>query len=219
MNKIKVVSFDAEGTLVTPQFSQAVWNEGIPALYAVDRGIGLEQAKALVEQEYQRVGEQRMEWYDIKYWFRYFGLGDYQELLYSYKCQASLYPEVEEVLFSLSRSYRLIIVSNSAREFLDILLEGVREHFIGIFSSISDFGGLKTANFYLKVCQAMQVKPEEMVHIGDNREFDFLVPQRAGIRAFYLDRNGESRGWEVVKDLKDFQKKLLENSPDIFKEG
>ncbi|GAH62950.1 unnamed protein product, partial [marine sediment metagenome] len=41
MNQIEVVSFDAEGTLVTPDFSQAVWHEAIPAIYAQKKGIEL----------------------------------------------------------------------------------------------------------------------------------------------------------------------------------
>jgi len=32
--EIKIISFDVEGTLVSPDFSQAVWYEGIPALYS-----------------------------------------------------------------------------------------------------------------------------------------------------------------------------------------
>ena len=83
MDKVKVVSFDAEGTLVTPYFSQAIWHEEIPALYAQNRGISFEQANKFVQHEYELIGEQRIEWYDIKYWFRRFDLGDYRQLLHS----------------------------------------------------------------------------------------------------------------------------------------
>ena len=76
MSKIKVVSFDADGTLVTPDFSQAVWYEGVPSLYARKNGISFQEAKAFIEKEYQVVGDCRVEWYDIKYWLQRFGLGD-----------------------------------------------------------------------------------------------------------------------------------------------
>jgi hypothetical protein len=49
MNRIKVVSFDADGTLVTPDFSQAVWYEGVPSLYARKNGISFQEAKAFIE--------------------------------------------------------------------------------------------------------------------------------------------------------------------------
>jgi FMN phosphatase YigB (HAD superfamily) len=80
MDNIKVISFDLEGTLVTPNFSQAVWHEGIPSLYANQKGISFVEAKAIVLREYQAVGDQRKEWYDIKYWFSHFGLGDYRQV-------------------------------------------------------------------------------------------------------------------------------------------
>ena len=209
MSQIKVVSFDADGTLVTPYFSQFIWHEAIPALYAKDRGISLEEAKISVRREYDLIGEHRVEWYDIKYWLHCFGLGDWRQLMNGYKHLISFYPEVKEVLHRLSQSYELVVTSNSAREFLDIQLEGVRSHFSSIFSSISDYGGLKTADFYLEVCQEMGIKPEEMAHVGDSWEFDLVIPRKVGIRAFYLDRAGEREGSEVVKDLLQFQRKLL----------
>ena len=61
MGGIKVISFDLEGTLVTPDFSQAVWHEGIPSLYASQNGIGIKEAKAIVLREYEKVGDQRKE--------------------------------------------------------------------------------------------------------------------------------------------------------------
>ena len=212
MDKVKVVSFDAEGTLVTPYFSQAIWHEEIPALYAQNRGISFEQAKKFVQHEYELVGEQRIEWYDIKYWFRRFGLGDYRQLLHSQKHRISLYSEVEEVLLALSQTYKLIVVSNSTNEFLEVLLEEIRNHFAKVFSSISDYRGMKTMDFYLKVCQAMQVEPEEMAHVGDSWNLDLVIPGKVGIKAFYLDRDGESQGGEVVKDLAQFQRKLPPHS-------
>ncbi len=207
-HKVKVISFDAEGTLVTLDFSQHIWHKAIPKLYAEHRGISFEEAKSLVHKEYDLVGEHRMEWYDIKYWFNYFGLNDYRQLFLTHKHQISFYPEVEGVLFKLSQSYRLIVASSTAREFLDFQLEGVKNCFARIFSSISDYRGLKTADFYLEVCRAMGIEPEEMAHVGDSWEFDFLNSREAGIKAFYLDRGGERQGSKVVRDLSQFQRKL-----------
>ena len=57
MSQIKVVSFDLEGTLVTPDFSLAVWYGGIPSLYAARHGVSLEHAEAEVRREYEKVSE------------------------------------------------------------------------------------------------------------------------------------------------------------------
>ena len=40
------------------------------------------------------IGEERVEWYNIKYWFDRFRLTDYEELLNNYKHEISYYPEV-----------------------------------------------------------------------------------------------------------------------------
>jgi FMN phosphatase YigB (HAD superfamily) len=81
LHDVKIVSFDLEGTLVTPDFSDAVWHEGIPSLYASQKGVSRCEAKRTVFTEYDRVGDLGSEWYDIKYWFSFFGLGDYREVL------------------------------------------------------------------------------------------------------------------------------------------
>jgi FMN phosphatase YigB (HAD superfamily) len=48
MRGIKIVSFDLEGTLTTPDFSQAVWYERIPSLYSELHNITPEEAQAIV---------------------------------------------------------------------------------------------------------------------------------------------------------------------------
>ncbi len=208
MGKIKVVSFDLEGTLVTPDFSQAVWHDGIPGLYAVTHGISFEEARAIVEREYDEVGDQRREWYDIKYWFRRFHLGDYREVLEKHKHEVSRYSDVGPVLSSLSTGYTLIVASGSAREFLPYLLADIEGYFVRMFSSISDHGQLKTRAFYQKVCQEMGILPHEMTHIGDSWQFDFLAAREAGIEALHLDRKREARDERSLKSLLELRSRL-----------
>lgn len=209
MGKVKVVSFDVEGTLVTPDFSQDVWYEGIPSLYATKNGTGLEEARSIVEKEYREVGDQRMEWYDIKYWFRRFQLGDYRQVLESYKHSVFCYPEVPQVLSSLGTNYTLIVISSSAREFLPYLLGEIDGYFARIFSSVSDYGQLKSPAFYLKVCHEMNILPNQMTHIGDSRQFDFLAPKEVGIKAFHLNRERRPRSRESLTSLADLEARLL----------
>lgn len=211
MSGIKVVSFDADGTLVTPDFSQAVWYEGIPSLYARRNGISFEEAKAFIEREYRVVGDLRVEWYDIKYWLRLFGLGDcHEQMLEDYRHRVSCYPEVAQALSSLSKDYTLIVVSCSTREFLPYLLDGIEEHFARVFSSVSDYGQVKTPEFYLEVCRQMCVSPQEMAHVGDLWEQDFLAAEEAGIKAFHLDRRGERKDGRSLRSLADLEAGLLE---------
>jgi putative hydrolase of the HAD superfamily len=201
MKKIAVVSFDLEGTLVTFDFSLAVWHEEIPRLYAQKHKLRLEEARVRVEEHYDEVGDQRMEWYDVSYWFERFGLGDYREAVERCKSLVSCYPEVPEVLESLGRQYVLIVTSSSTRDFIPHLLDGMEHHFSRVFSSTSDYRQLKTPFFYSDVCLRMGVAPSQVAHVGDSRQFDFDVPSRLGIRAFHLDRAGCHSGGNVVSSL------------------
>jgi HAD superfamily hydrolase (TIGR01549 family) len=212
MSKVKVISFDADGTLVTPDFSQAVWYEGVPTLYANKNGISFEEAKAFIEREYRVVGDLRVEWYDIKYWLQRFGLGppeaDHERMLENYRHRVSCYPEVTQALSSLSKDYTLIVISCSTRDFLPYLLDGIEGYFTRVFSTVSDYGQVKTPGFYLEVCRQMHVSPEEMAHIGDLWEQDFLAAKEAGLKAFHLDRRGERKDSNSLESLEDLEKRL-----------
>jgi len=213
MSKVKVISFDADGTLVTPDFSQAVWYEGVPSLYARKNGISFQEAKAFIEKEYQVLGDHRIEWYDIKYWLQRFGLGPplagHQQILEGYRHRVSCYPEVAQALSSLSKDYTLIVVSCSTREFLPYLLDGIEGYFARIFSTVSDYGQVKTPEFYLEVCRQMGVSPREMAHVGDLWEQDFLAAKQAGLKAFHLDRKGERKDGSSLVSLADLEARLL----------
>jgi putative hydrolase of the HAD superfamily len=205
---LRVISFDVDGTLVDLRFNELIWNEGIPLLYAEKMGIGLEEARKHVKQEYDRVGENRLEWYDIRYWFRYFGLEGWRELLKSY--EVTIYPEVPWVLNTLTKKYDLIAATNLTREFLDMEMKDLRNFFKHVFSSTSDFKQVKkTIGFYSKICDILQIKPQEMVHVGDHPIFDYEVPRKLSITAYYLDRTGSTHVKYTIKDLKEFEDRIL----------
>lgn len=205
-----IVSFDVDGTLVDYSFADAVWLEGIPGLYADKKGVSLSVAKERVKREYDRVGMTRLEWYNIQYWLTKFGLepDSWQMLCEKYKHRITPYPEVHEVLQSLkNRDCRLVVVSNAAREFLDTELQetGLTGYFHGTFSATSDFKQVKnTAILYHKVLDALDVKPSQMTHVGDDWHFDYIAPRKAGIRCYFLDREKQRSGKHVVKDLTEF---------------
>jgi len=211
-DSLKIISFDMNGTLTNDRFIELIWHEGVPRLYSEVNNIPFKQAKEYVFREYERIGEERIEWYDIKYWFRFFGLGEgWIELMENYRHEITPYSEVISVLNELSHSYELVVTTNAYQEFFDIELgaSGLSGYFTKIFSSTSDFGEVKkTPEVYLKICYNLGIKPEEMAHVGDHRLFDFIVPKEMGIRAYYLDRDEKEAGDFIVKDLREFQNKL-----------
>jgi HAD superfamily hydrolase (TIGR01549 family) len=210
---IKVVSFDVEGTLVTPDFSYAVWFEAIPRRYAENNGINLEQARKTVEEEYRQVGDLRLEWYDVRYWFDKLGLGTPAPVMKSCESHVCYYPEVKEVLASLNEKYKLVVASGSTRDFLRYLLQDIEPYFSEIYSSITDYRQLKTAEFYLEMCRLLRVAPEQVVHIGDNWQFDFVAPSEIGIQAFYLDRKQQTNHQKSVASLLQLKAHLTDPGP------
>jgi len=208
----KIISFDMDGTLVDAEFTDWVWGHGIPTLYAKKTGVSFEEAKALVTQEYLKVGEGAIEWYDIKYWFRFFQLDEsWKSVMERYADKIKVYPDVNHLLQRLKGRFPLILTSNAGREFIDLEMEatGLGRYFSRVFSATTDFGEVKkTAGFYQRICQILETRPQEMVHVGDHYEFDYLVPRSLGIRAFYLDRSGKRSGDSVIPELKDLEERF-----------
>ncbi len=205
-----------DGTISDVSFADSVWLEGIPRLYALKNDLSFEMAKKEVTSEYYKVGRERLEWYDLSYWINKLGLGvSSGEILSSFKRNIRAFPEVPEVLKELkNKGFRLIILTNARREFVDLEVEktGITGCFERVFSSTSDFGLVKnTVEPYRKVCEACAVSPREVVHVGDDESFDFEVPRRLGMTAFYLDRTGEHVGEFVIRSLTELSEKLVKH--------
>jgi len=209
-----IISFDLDGTLVTDEFSRTVWHQGMPELYAEQYGCGVDQAKELLLGEYDKVGDDALEWYDIQHWLSRFRLNaDWQSLLAKFRHFIRTYPEVNEVLHQLSRRYELMITSNAAREFLNTEIEaaGIAPYFKHVVSATSDFRKVKKdRDFYLELCRTLDVSCSDVVHIGDHYRFDYLVPCELGIKSFFLDRSGNRAGPFMVGNLKEFVCRLEE---------
>ena len=56
MNQIKIISFDVEGTLVSHEFSEVLWNEAIPLCYAQKYNIDTNQARKITRGEFEKIG-------------------------------------------------------------------------------------------------------------------------------------------------------------------
>jgi HAD superfamily hydrolase (TIGR01493 family) len=199
------LSFDLDGTLVELAFTELVWHRGIPALYALKTGLDPAQARAHVLEEYRKVGDGALEWYDLAYWFRFFDLpGTGEDLLQQYASQVRVYPEVHEVLGMLREHFTLIILSNAAQAFIEVeMREGaLASYFAHVFSATSDFRLVKKSPaFYRLICERLQIDPRHLTHVGDHREFDYQIPRSLGITALHLDRKGEQRNADVLTDL------------------
>jgi len=211
---LKLISFDLDGTITDTSFVDSVWLDGIPRMYALKKNLPFEDAARYVKREYDKVGRKRLEWYDLSYWIKKFGLAvSPKELLNSYRSRIRAFPEVPTVLEEIkNRGLRQIIVSNARREFVDLEIDktNIAHYFDHVFSLTSDFGLIKkSVDTFQKVCNMCSVMPQEMVHVGDDRFFDFEIPKKLGISAFFLDRTGQCTQKSTIRNLQELNERLL----------
>lgn len=209
MSLAQIISFDMDGTLTDMSFANSVWLQGVPQLYALKNKISFKEAFSKVKCEYGKVGREKLEWYDLNYWLKKFELGSTPEqVICPFIENIRLFEEVPRILEKLkNRGYRLIILTNARREFVDMEMAqtGIQNYFESIFSSPSDFKLIKNGTaVYEKVCDVCRVSPDDLIHVGDDPTFDFYVPKKIGIRAFLLDRTGKSSGPFIFSTLEDF---------------
>lgn len=207
---IKIISFDMDGTLVKTTYADKVWLEGVPNLYAKEKKVPLDKAKEYIFEEYEKIGKNRVEWYDIDWWFNKFELREnWDNILNKYRDFVEPYPETLEVIKKLSKKFDLIIISNAKKEFINIQLEETmfKPYFKHVFSSFSDFNKVKKySDVYKEIISFLMIKPHEMIHIGDSKEFDYNSPKKIGIKSFYLDRKKMVYEDDIISSLSDFEK-------------
>lgn len=208
-----VVSFDLDGTLVDYSFVEAVWFEGVPKLLSTARGLSFDEALKLVNEEYEKVGPSRLEWYDLGYWLAKFGLREEpNRLLHRFRDRLRLYPDTLPTLSKLSHAgFTLIIITSATRDFIDVTLAytDLAPLITRVFSTTSDLGKAgKDEEVYLSVLAELNLQPSDLYHIGDSRLFDFEVPRRVGVKAYLLDRSGKERGEFVVRSLEEVASKI-----------
>lgn len=200
----EVLSLDFTGTIMTMDMIDYFWNEAIPRHYAQEHGISLEDAKKVVQQGYDGVGSRDLRWYLPKYWLERFGLKvDIETLLEESWPKAKIYEDAERAISILSERYKLIIVSNASREFIEFFLNKKGYKAYRIFSTVSDLGILsKEPKVYKFISK--ELKTSSILHVGDDFVQDYLNPRIAGLNSLLLNREAsESREKDVITSLEE----------------
>ncbi|MCG2762533.1 MAG: HAD family hydrolase [Candidatus Atribacteria bacterium] len=206
-NKLKIISFDVDGTLVDLEYNDLIWFKEIPELVAKKKKVSFEKSLKYVSEEYIKLGEHNLNWYDINYWITYFKLEvSPKKILEKYESQVKIFPEVIPLLEELKKNFILIVITAMPREFLIPKMKKLEKYFKFCFSALSDFKELKNSEIYLKISKTLNVCPEQILHIGDHWEFDYLAAQKAGMNAIYLDRSNIKKGNFVVNNLTEIKR-------------
>jgi putative hydrolase of the HAD superfamily len=100
-----------------------------------------------------------------------------------------LYPEVPEVLEQLRPRFELAVISNFDGRLRFILQHlGISSYFSYIFIS-SELGADKPdREIFRRAITIMQLKANEVLHVGDDPERDWKAASAAGLCMFRLDR-------------------------------
>lgn len=210
MHMVKVVSLDVTGTLVDGRSVKYFWDSLIPSTYASRNNISFEEAFSYVKQRYSMVSDEDLRWYLPEYWIEKLNIEkSCEELLEELKSKVTVFPDVEPAIIRLSSDYSLIVSSNLPRVFLKIVLGDLEKYFSRIFSSVSTYSlPHKTAEFYSRVCRDMGVSPGEVLHVGDNMMYDYVVPRVMGMRSLLIRRYTSPRQSYEVGSLEDVLDRL-----------
>ena len=199
---VKVLSFDMEGTLIDHGYSSHIWEVEIPRLYSIRMDIEYQEAVHFAKSEYQKVGEKRIEWYDIEYWFNRLGLGsDWRKLLRENVHKIKPYQDIDTILNIPKDDWKIIITSNTIRSFLQHQLGALDIGFTNVFSAPSDFKSVKSPEVFKKICEILGVMPDQVIHVGDHVEFDYYSARNAGMKSILLDRESSHKIYGSIQSL------------------
>jgi FMN phosphatase YigB (HAD superfamily) len=186
---IKIISFDLQGTLSDGAFSDEFWSETLPMLYARQKQISLQKAKELLRKKFNSWGRYDYRYYSQAYWLNELGISSFSSLVEGMKCKPLFYPDTVLLLEKLRLRNKLIIVSSTTKEFLDLELGKHAKYFSEVFSSLDDFNiAGKPPELYIKIASILGVCPDEIFHVGDSEEMDVKNAKEAGWETFFFDR-------------------------------
>jgi putative hydrolase of the HAD superfamily len=100
-----------------------------------------------------------------------------------------LYPEVPEALHKLRLRFQLAVISNFDGRLRFILQHlGIAKYFTNVFIS-SELGADKPdPEIYRRALKLIHLRPDEVLHVGDDAERDWKAAKAAGLSVFQLDR-------------------------------
>jgi putative hydrolase of the HAD superfamily len=125
-----------------------------------------------------------------------FDRDNFFEVAYEHFAEAGvweLYPEARGVLEELQPRFRLAVISNFDGRLRLILQHlSISKFFSHVFIS-SELGADKPdPEIYRRALKVMDLKPNEVLHVGDDPERDWEAASAAGLSIFRLDRRKNS---------------------------
>lgn len=211
---IRVISFDLYNCLVDLRLDEQIWDLAIPSIYARERQVPFDEAYAHVSREYAMHGKDDPAFRDVEFWFHHLKLqSDWRSVFDEVKDRAPsfVFDDVLRILSLLKKRYLLVIFTAEKKEYAMKKLEisRLQSYFTDVVST-QEFGDRsKTAQGFVWLVKKLKCDPAEIIHVGDDRRFDYGVPRQVGIRSFLIDRAGFEQGPDVIRSLGDIETELV----------
>jgi len=195
---VKVISLDFAGVVVSKRFIDYFWLEAIPKALSEKKGWPIDRAKEFVLREYDSISMDGIEWYLPSYWLERFDIPELLDALLEESTKyIEVYSDVYDVLPALASKFKVIISTNTTMEFINIFMEKhpwFKQYIHKVYSCTSHYSlPRKTREFYTRIVEDLKVSPKDILHVGDDVEYDYRIPKSIGINAILVVR-GEVQG-------------------------
>ncbi|AEH24976.1 TIGR02253 family HAD-type hydrolase [Pyrococcus yayanosii] len=209
---VRVILFDIDGTLLSERPLVMLFLPQVYAEIARRMGVSRGEARRIFLREVER-RHGTYEWHDWNFFFKLFGLSlRFEELLKKYPHKIEVFPGVQETLKQLSKEYKLgIVTSGPEYQRLKLRLAGLLEFFDAVVTRDDAHAIKPEPRIFLTALKALNAKPEETVMVGDSLEQDILGAKALGMRAVWVNREGE-KGY----NLPDAEIKTFSELPKVL---
>lgn len=133
---------------------------------------------------------------------------DAYEVFMSERNRVELYEDARPALDFLQSRFPLVALSNGNA---DLNRMGLGHYFQAGLSAQTFGVGKPDARFFHAAAQAVDVKPHEVLHIGDDAALDVVGALRAGMQAVWINRPGHA--WPLQEDEHAQPKTLMRQTP------
>ena len=168
LRRCKTLMLDMDGTILDLAFDNFMWLTHVPEQYAVRHSIDPDEARTRLYAKFREL-QGSLEWYCLDHWSEYLGL-DVAGLHREQNHRIGYLPGAEDFLRAVrEHDIRLLLVTNSHMETLQIKDEvtGVTRHFDGIYSSHSFGVPKERQEFWSGLREQEGFDPETTLFIDD----------------------------------------------------
>ena len=181
-NAVEAILLDMDGTLLDLAFDNHFWKEAVPAIYAAEKGISLEQSRNDLGQHYEE-HYGTLNWYCTDFWTDKLKL-DIIKHKTDLADKIALRPGTKEFLEYISDSdKKVLLVTNAHPETLRVKLEQTKidQYFDALYSSHQFKQPKESPVFWAKLEQEIKTPLSNCLFVDDTEEI-LIQAQQSGVK-------------------------------------